>query len=197
LTELRSGEIGDWGLEILIADDEPIIRMGLKAMLQEMGHRVTAASNGREALRLARRQQFDLAILDIKMPYTDGLQTARTLALTSPLPVLLLTAFSERDLVEEASDLPIQGYLVKPVQPGQLSASIAVAHKRFVEAQARAAQTQQLAQQAERQQVIDRAKGKLMAGGLSEDAAHRVLQRQARNGRRPMHEVAQEILDTS
>ncbi len=184
-------------MEILIADDEPIIRMGLKAMLQEMGHRVTAASNGREALRLARRQQFDLAILDIKMPYTDGLQTARTLALTSPLPVLLLTAFSERDLVEEASDLPIQGYLVKPVQPGQLLASIAVAHKRFVEAQARAAQTQQLAQQAERQQVIDRAKGKLMAGGLSEDAAHRVLQRQARNGRRPMHEVAQEILDAS
>ena len=78
MTELRSGELGDWGLEILIADDEPIIRMGLKAMLQEMGHRVTAASNGREALRLARRQQFDLAILDIKMPYTDGLQTART-----------------------------------------------------------------------------------------------------------------------
>src|SRR5690606_7084201 len=111
-------------LRILIADNEPIIRMGLKAMLQEMGHSVTAANNGREALRMARNHNFDLAILDVKMPFTDGLQAAATLSRESPLPIILLTAFSERDLVEKASDLPIQGYLVKPVQPGQLAAAI-------------------------------------------------------------------------
>jgi response regulator NasT len=182
-------------LEILIADDEPIIRMGLKAMLQEMGHQVTAARNGQEVLRLARRQPFDLAILDIKMPYTDGLQAARTLARTSPLPVLLLTAFSERDLIEEASDLPIQGYLVKPVQPGQLSAAIAVAHKRFAEERQQRARADALEQDLAQRKLIERAKGKLMAGGMSEEAAYRAIQRQARKVRRPMHEVAQEILD--
>lgn len=182
-------------MDILIADDEPIIRMGLKAMLQEMGHRVTAARNGREALRLARRQPFDLAILDIKMPYTDGLEAARTLARTSPLPVLLLTAFSEQDLIEEASDLPIQGYLVKPVQIGQLAAAIAVARKRFIDRQAQRKRAQALELELEHRKVIERAKGKLMLGGLSEDAAYRAIQRQARKAQRPMHEVAQEILD--
>lgn len=181
-------------LEILIADDEPIIRMGLKAMLQEMGHRVTAASNGREALRLARRQPFDLAILDIKMPYTDGLQAARTLARTSSLPVLLLTAFSEQDLIDEASDLPIQGYLVKPVRPDQLSASIAVARKRFIEREAQHERAQELEAQLAHKKLIEQAKSKLMRGGLSEEAAYRAIQRQARKVRRPMHEVAQEIL---
>jgi response regulator NasT len=182
-------------LDILIADDEPIIRMGLKAMLQEMGHQVTAARNGREALRLARRQPFDLAILDIKMPYTDGLEAARTLARTSPLPVLLLTAFSEQDLIEEASDLPIQGYLVKPVQTGQLAAAIAVARKRFIDRQAQRKRAQALELELEHRKVIERAKGKLMLGGLSEDAAYRAIQRQARKAQRPMHEEAQEILD--
>ena len=182
-------------MEILIADDEPIIRLGLKAMLQEMGHQVTGARNGREALRLARRQPFDLAILDIKMPYTDGLQAARTLARTSPLPILLLTAFSERDLVEEASNLPIQGYLVKPVRPAQLAAAIAVAHKRFAEDAARREETRQLQEQLAQRKLIERAMSKLMAGGLGEDAAYQAIQREARKTRRPMHEVAQQILD--
>lgn len=183
-------------MRILIADDEPIIRMGLKAMLQEMGHTVTAAGNGREALRLVRRHPFDLAILDIKMPYTDGLQAAQTLARTAPLPIVLLTAFSEKDLVEEASDLPIHGYLVKPVQPGQLSAAIAVARKRFAEAQASRAQSEALAQKLEERKLINRAKGRLMAGGLGEEEAYRAIQRRARQTRRSMEEVAQEILDS-
>ncbi len=182
-------------MEILIADDEPIIRMGLKAMLQEMGHQVTAARNGQEALRLARRQPFDLAILDIKMPHTDGLQAARTLARIAPLPVILLTAFSERDLVEEAADLPIQGYLVKPVQPGQLLAAIAVAHKRFAEQAQSRERLQAVEQELAHRKLIERAKGRLMAGGLSEEQAYQAMQRQARQARRPMHEVAQAILD--
>lgn len=182
-------------MHILIADDEPIIRLGLKAMLQEMDHTVTAARNGQEALRLARRQPFDLAILDIKMPHTDGLQAARTLARIAPLPILLLTAFSERDLVEEASDLPIHGYLVKPVQPGQLAAAIAVAHKRFTEQAHTRQQTEQLTRELAHRKLIERAKARLIAGGMTEAAAYEAMQRQARQTRRPMHEIARAILD--
>ena len=103
------------GLEILVADDEALIRLGLRAMLEEMGHQVTLATDGREALRLARQRAFDLAIFDIKMPLTDGLQAAQTLSRTAPLPIIFLTAYSQSDLVEQATDLPVHGYLVKPV----------------------------------------------------------------------------------
>ena len=181
-------------LNVLIADDEPIIRMGLKAMLQELGHSVTAATNGREALRMVRRRAFDLAILDIKMPYTDGLQAAETLARTAPLPIIILTAYSERDLIEEASDLPIHGYLVKPVQTEQLAAAIAVARKRFAEAESSRLEADALQQKLKQQKVIDRAKGKLIETGLSEEAAYRELQRRARSTRQPMHEIARAIL---
>ncbi|MFW6183342.1 MAG: ANTAR domain-containing response regulator [Chloroflexota bacterium] len=175
-------------LRILIADDEPIIRMGLKSMLQEMGHSVTAASNGREALRMARNRVFDLAILDVKMPYTDGLQAAKVLSTKHGLPIILLTAYSERDLIEQASELPIQSYLVKPVQTRQLAAAIAVAHKRHADAAERG-------QELEARKVIERAKGKLMAGGMSEAQAHRAIQRRAREQRRSMVEIARRLLD--
>jgi two-component system, response regulator PdtaR len=178
------------GLEILVADDEALIRMGLRAMLEEMGHRVTLAADGREALRLARQRSFDLAILDIKMPMTDGLQVAQALNRAMPLPIIFLTAYSETDLVEKATDLPVHGYLVKPVQPEQLAAAIAVARKRFAEAQA--AETQ-----AAERRLVERAKGRLMAGGMSEPEAHRFLQQRARESRRSMSAVAQEILDAA
>jgi len=181
-------------LNILIADDEPIIRMGLKAMLRELGHSVTTAANGREALRMTRRRSFDVAIFDIKMPYTDGLQAAETLARTAPLPIIILTAYSEQDLIEEASDLPIHGYLVKPVQTEQLAAAIAVARKRFAEAESRRMHANTLQQKLEQQKVIDRAKSKLIESGLSEEEAYRKLQRRARSERRPMHEIAAKIL---
>ena len=184
-------------LNVLIADDEPIIRMGLKSMLQELGHSVTAAANGREALRMVRRRSFDLAILDVKMPYTDGLQAAETLARTSPLPIIIVTAYSERDLIEEASDLPIHGYLVKPVQAEQLAAAIAVARKRFSEAETSRLQADALQLKLERHKVIDRAKLKLMENGLSEEEAYQQLQQQARSARRPMHEIALDILKGS
>lgn len=182
------------GYHILIADDEPIIRMGLKAMLQELGHQATAAANGREALQMARRQRFDLAILDVKMPYTDGLQAATTLIRTSPMPIIMLTAFSERDLIEKASNLPIHGYLVKPVQEGQLAAAISVACKRFAEAQEAQAQNEKLARKLVERKLLARAKGKLMEEGLSEEEAYGVLQQRARSSRRSLAEIAQEIL---
>jgi response regulator NasT len=182
-------------LSILIADDEPIIRLGLKSMLQQLGHRVTAASNGREALRLARRQRFDLAIFDIKMPYTDGLQAAETLQRVAPLPVIFLTAYSEADLIAQATDLSVHGYLVKPVQMEQLAATIAVARKRFAEQQAAVETNAQLSRQLAERKLVARAKGRLMTDrGLSEEEAYRWLQHQARDSRRSLVEVATEVL---
>ena len=182
-------------MRILIADDESIIRMGLKAILQELGHEVLAAANGREALEMARRHHPDLAILDIKMPYTNGLQAAKLLARNQPLPILLLTAFSEQDLIDKATDLPIHGYLIKPVKPEELSAAITVARKRFLESQALQEETEKLAEALETRKLLDKAKAKLMAAGLNEEEAYKKIQREARNGRKTLRAVAKEILN--
>lgn len=179
---------------VLIADDEPIIRLGLQSMLEEMGHRVITAANGREALQQAKRHLPDMAILDIKMPYTDGLQAAATLSRDLPMPILLLTAFSDKELIEQATDLPIQGYLVKPVRPGELAATMSVAVKRFTESQLLQAQSSKLEEKLETRILVDRAKGRLMASGMSEEAAYQALQRQARESRRSMRHVALEII---
>ena len=181
-------------MKILIAEDESIIRMGLKSMLQELGHEVYAAVNGREALQMARKFNPDLAILDIKMPYTDGLQAAKTLAQTDPLPILLLTAFSEEELIEQASDLPIQGYLIKPIKPEELSAAIAVAIKRFRETRTLEAENVKLEQMLITRKLIDRAKGKLMEQGLSEEEAYLTIQKQARDNRQTITEAALAII---
>lgn len=169
--------------------------MGLKRMLQEMGHEVLAAKNGRLALELARKHNPDLAILDIRMPYTDGLQAAKTLSRTQPLPILLLTAYSEADLIEQATDLPIQGYLVKPIEPAELAAAIAIARKRFDESQLLAQHAAALQEDLETRKLVERAKGHLMqTTGLSEEAAYKTLQKVARDKRLSMAEVAKAVL---
>ena len=181
-------------MRILIAEDESIIRMGLKSMLQEMGHEVFAAADGREALQLARHHLPNLAILDIKMPKTDGLQVAKTLARTQPMPILLLTAFSQQDLVDEATELPIQAYLVKPIQPPELSAAIAVATKRFAESEILRAEKARLEEQLVSRKLVEQAKGKLMEKGLTEEEAYLALQKHARSNRMSLKEVAQALL---
>ena len=181
-------------MRILIADDESIIRMGLKKMLQEMGHEVVTAVNGREAIGMAQQHQPDLAILDIKMPYTDGLQAAKTISQTAPLPILLLTAFSEQDLIEKATDLPIQGYLLKPIKPAELNAAIAVARKRFKESQALAERTTNLETTLAERKLIDRAKGKLMQTGMGEAEAYKALQLYARQKQQTIVQVARALL---
>jgi len=179
---------------ILIADDESIIRMGLKSMLQGMGHEVLTAVNGREALRLLEHHHPDLAILDIKMPFTDGLQAAKLIGERSPMPVLILTAFSEAELIDRATDLPIHGYLIKPIQEEALAAAIAVARKRFAEAQALTARADKLADSLESRKLIERAKGRLMAEGLSEESAYQAMQKYAREKRQSLRAVAEAIL---
>ncbi len=182
-------------MRILIADDEAIIRLGLKAILRELGHVVYDASNGREALQMARKQNPDLAIFDVKMPYTDGIEAARVLSRERPLPIILLTAYSDADLIEKASELPIHGYLIKPVQPNALEAAIAVAIKRFQEIKDLHAANEKLAQALETRKLVDRAKGKLMVEkGLNEADAYRLLQLRARETRLTLREVAQAVL---
>ncbi|MBL8055407.1 MAG: response regulator, partial [Anaerolineales bacterium] len=121
-------------LRVLVAEDEAIIRLGLRAMLTGMGHEVLLAANGREALDQVRTARPDVALLDIRMPLTDGLEAARVIARKHPMPILILTAYSDQDLVEKAADLPIQGYLIKPVDERDLAAALQVAVKRFGDA---------------------------------------------------------------
>ncbi|WP_374688505.1 ANTAR domain-containing response regulator [Promineifilum sp.] len=179
---------------ILIAEDESLIRLGLKSMLEELGHQVIAATNGREALRMAERQPPDLAILDIQMPYTDGLQAARALAASRPLPILILTAFSQREMIERATDLPIHGYLVKPIKPEDLDAAIIVAVKRFADSEAQAERTADLERELAARKLIDRAKGRLMQTGLTEEDAYRALQDRARRNRQTLVAAAEAVL---
>lgn len=182
-------------MRILIADDEPIIRLGLKAMIEEMGHQVILAADGREALQQARRESIDMAILDIKMPYTDGLQAARALNNKKSLPILFLTAYSDRDVVEQATDLPVQGYLVKPVTAGELAAAISVATKRHKESESLRKQASELEARMKTRKLLEQAKGKLMEAGMSEDEAYKAIQRQARQNRQSMGQIARKILD--
>ncbi len=181
-------------LRILVADDESIIRMGLRTMLTALGHEVRLAADGREALSLARAGQFDLALLDIQMPFTDGLETAKVLARKHPMPIVILTAYSDPDLIERAAHLPIQGYLVKPVNERDLAAVLEVAVARFEDAQAAAREKGELMSKLEARKVVERAKGVLMQTGLTEEEAYQTLQRRARSARLTMQQAAEAVL---
>jgi response regulator NasT len=181
-------------LKIVVADDEAIIRLGLRAMLAALGHEALLAPNGREALNLIRSNRPDLALLDIEMPLTDGLEAARVIARKHPLPVIILTAFSQAELLEKAAQLPIQGYLVKPVNERDLAAAIEVAVARFEEAQARDQEIAALRDSLETRKVVERAKGRLMQTGLSEEDAYLALQHRAREARVSLRQAAEAVV---
>jgi response regulator NasT len=181
-------------LKIVVADDEAIIRLGLRTMLSALGHEALLAPNGREALNLIRTTQPDLALLDIQMPLTDGLEAAKVIARKHPMPVIMLTAFSQAELLEKAASLPIQGYLVKPVNERDLAAAIEVAVARFEDAQAQAREIAELKDSLETRKLVDRAKGRLMAGGLSEEDAYLALQGRARATRISLRQAAEAVL---
>jgi AmiR/NasT family two-component response regulator len=183
-------------LRILVADDESIIRMGLRTMLAALGHEVVLASNGHDALQLALTANVDLALLDVQMPRGDGLEVARALARSRPMPIVILTAFSQQDLIERAAQLPIQGYLLKPVNDRDLAAAIEVAVARFADAQAAVQENAQLRESLEARKLVERAKGVLMQSGLSEEEAYLAIQRRARAARISMKAAAEELLST-
>ena len=181
---------------VLIAEDEAIIRLDLKEMLEEEGLDVVGeASDGEAAIRLAREHGPDLVIMDIKMPGMDGLAAAEAIIEEGLGAVLILTAFSQKDLVQRAADAGAMGYLVKPFQKSDLMPAIDVALARHAELTAVKKEVKHKDDQLEARKVIDRAKGRLMdSQGLTEAEAFRLLQKRAMDERRSMREVAQEIL---
>lgn len=181
---------------VLIAEDEAIIRLDLKEMLEEEGlHVVGEAGDGEAALRLASEKHPDLVIMDIKMPGMDGLTAAERLAESSDVAVLILTAFSQRDLVQRATEAGAMGYLVKPFQRSDLIPAIEVALARHGQVRALRRESADLSEQLETRKIVDRAKGKLIdSEGLSESEAFRHIQKKAMDERRSMKEVAAQIL---
>ncbi len=182
---------------VVIAEDEAIIRLDLKETLEEEGYEVVAETGrGDEAVELVRQYNPDVAILDIKMPGLDGLSAAREIAGERRAAVLILTAFSQRDLIERARDAGALAYLVKPFQKADLFPAIEVALGRFQELKALHDQATSLEEQLETRKVVDRAKGQLMdQGGLSEAAAFAFIQKTAMAERQTMKAVAQRVLD--
>lgn len=183
---------------VVIADDESIIRMDLKEMLTSLGYLVVGeASNGRDAVRLARELKPDIVIMDIKMPDMDGIEAARILTEERIAPVVLLTAFSQRDLIEQAKEAGVVGYLIKPFRESDLTPVIEVAMERFREFRELEAQVQDLKEALETRKLVDRAKGILMdRDGLKEAEAFRRIQKMSMNTRRPMREIAEAIILT-
>lgn len=183
-------------LRILIADDEVVIRLGLRTMLEDQGYRVVGeAADGTRALDLVRRLRPDLVFLDIKMPGIDGLQAARTLMAERVVPVIVLTAYADREFVDRAKEAGVLAYLVKPVRENDLRPAIEVALARFGEIRTLHKEIGGLEETLATRKLIERAKGVLMRRhGLDEAAAFARIQRQARDSRRPMKDVAEEIL---
>lgn len=185
-------------LRILIADDESIIRLDLRKILEGMGHQVVAeASDGQAAVDLARENELDLAILDIKMPETDGLDAAKTIAEEKICPVLLLTAYSQQDLIDRAKEAGVFGYLVKPFKEADLLPAIEIAISRYKEMEALEREVGSLKDAIETRKLVDRAKGVLMdKRGMKEAEAFRWIQTQSMNNRKSMREIAEAVILT-
>jgi two-component system, response regulator PdtaR len=184
---------------VVIAEDEAIIRLDLKELLEEEGYEVVGETGrGDEAVELVRELKPDLAILDIKMPGLDGLTAARHIVGERLAAVLILTAFSQRDLVEQARDAGAIGYIVKPFQKSDLIPAIEVALGRHKELEDLARDVGDLKDRLEGRKVMDRAKGILRdRNGLSEDDAFTFLRQQAMNRRTKVEVVAQMVIDGS
>ncbi len=179
---------------ILVAEDEAIIRLDLVEMLREAGYDVVAeATNGVEAIALAKEHNPDLAILDVKMPELDGISAAEQIIEIAP--VLMLTAFSQRELVERARDAGAMAYVVKPFSISDLIPAIEIAISRHAQMKSLAEEVADLHERLETRKIIDRAKGILMAAlNLSEPAAFSWIQRAAMDRRISMKEVAQAVI---
>jgi len=181
---------------ILIADDESLIRMDLQEMLTNLGYLVVGeASNGIDALNMARDLKPDLVIMDIRMPGMDGIDAAAALTKEKIAPVVLLTAFSQKDLIERAKEAGVVGYLVKPFKEADLTPAIEVALARFGEFKSISQEVGDLTHALDTRKLVDRAKGILMdTKGFTETEAFRAVQKMSMDNRKPMKAVAEAII---
>ena len=186
-------------LRLVIADDESIIRMNLRETLVGLGYLVVGdAGDGVSAIHLARELRPDLVIMDIKMPKLDGIAAAKVLTEEKIAPVLLLTAYSDRELVERARDAGVVNYIVKPFREAELLPAIEIALARFAEFNSMATELGDLKDTMETRKLVERAKGVLMdTQGLKEQDAFRKIQQLSMNTRKSMREIAQAILFTA
>jgi response regulator NasT len=187
---------GYMSYRILIADDEPLIRADLKELLEELGYEVVAeASDGLEALSLINQFKPDVVILDIKMPKVDGIRVAVEVA--DQFPVIILSAYTEKPLIEKAKKSGIMAYLSKPFRENDLSPCIELAVTRFLETSKLTERISRLREQLENRKLIERAKGLLMTKeGITETQAYRKLQKTSMQKNRSMKEIAEAIILT-
>lgn len=181
---------------VVIAEDEPLIRLDLREALEDEGYEVVAeAGDGLEALQLVTEHGPDVAVLDIKMPGMDGIEAARQIVADRLCAVVLLTAFSQRDLIDQAREAGAMAYLVKPYKQSELVPAIELAFGRYRDLVALSQQSESLSDQLETRKILDRAKGVLIdQSGLSEQEAFRFLQTTAMSRRSTMKAVAELVL---
>lgn len=183
-------------MSILVADDEALIRMDLREMLEDAGHDVVAeAANGEQAVELARKFLPEFVIMDVKMPVMDGLAAAKIINDEGIAPVLLLTAYSQQDIVDKAKEAGVVAYLVKPVREEQLFPAMEIAASRFAEMQQLSAELDDLKESLATRKLLDRAKGILMtAHGMTEQEAYRKMQQFSMAKRISLKELAESII---
>jgi response regulator NasT len=183
-------------VRVLIADDDPIIRLDLKQMLENLGYEVVAeAGDGQQAIEQAQSTRPDICILDVKMPVMDGIEAVTHIAEENIAPTILLTAYSDKELVDRAKSAGVFAYLVKPFKPSDLPPAIEVARSRFEQNAHLNKEVGSLQERLEARKLIDRAKGILMdEHKLGEAEAYRRIQQQSMNLRKTMKEVAEAII---
>ena len=183
-------------MRILVAEDETIIRLDLKDLLERAGFEVVAeAKDGEEAVALARSAEPDLALMDVKMPRLDGIEAARRILDERPIPIVMLTAYGQQELVARAAEAGVFGYLVKPFREQDLLPAIHTARARHEELQALREEAESLQEALAARKVIERAKGLLMAKeGLTEDEAFSRLRRASQASQRPLKVIAEAVV---
>jgi len=185
-------------MRVVIAEDDSIVELGLQKMLKSLGHQVVgSARNGKEAVELVRQEHPHIAVLDIKMPEVDGLQAASTIMKQSPIPILVLTGFTEHDLIRKAAESGAFAYLVKPVGEKQLGAAMDLAIARFKDQWQLKNDVEELEGELEKRKLIDRARQILSDYlDISEGEALRRIQSESRKHRRKIEETAKAIIAT-
>lgn len=183
-------------IRVIIADDESVIRADLREMLTNLGYLVVGeVGDGQSAVNVARELKPDVVIMDIKMPDLDGIEAAKILTQEKVAPVLLLTAYSQRDLIDRAKEAGVVGYLVKPFREQEIVPAIEIALERFKEFRELEKEVGNLRETLETRKIVDRAKGLLMdQQGLTEAEAFRKIQKMSMNTRKPMKEIADAII---
>ncbi|MBM3268951.1 MAG: response regulator [Candidatus Sericytochromatia bacterium] len=183
-------------LRIMLADDESLIRLDLKEMLVELGHEVAGeAPDGQTAVEMAQKVDPDLIIMDIKMPGLDGLQALAQISAVRRIPTIMLTAYSQPDLVEQAVGLGVFAFLVKPIKEADLLPTLEVAIARSEELKAVEAEVKDLEETLATRKLVEKAKGILMEqSGLGEAAAFRKIQKLSMDRRKPIKDIAEAII---